>query len=292
MHRRMIAAGIALFLAWPALGRTTEGVPDVHYVPTPQYVVSEMLELAGTTKDDVIYDLGCGDGRFVITAAKRYGARGVGVDLDGELLRISRENARKAGVERLVDFLKQDLFETDIKKATIVALYLLPELNLSLRPRLLKELRPGTRVLSHDFNMGEWKPDAVGEIGASTYYLWIIPADVRGLWHVSVPALGRVGLFRMAVTQEFQEIKAEIPRPAPEGAFLSQAKLRGERISFFLNRGTGRTRTGMYFKGKVAGNTMTGTVEIDADPFLSHLLEPHERPLTGTFPWTAVRAAP
>jgi SAM-dependent methyltransferase len=152
---------------------------DVPYVPTPQRVVDEMLTLAAVTRDDVVYDLGSGDGRIVITAAKKYGARGVGVDIDPERIRESNENARKAGVTDRVKFLQQDLFTIDLKDATVVTLYLLPEVNLRLRPKLLRELRPGTRVVSHSFDMGDWKPQKTVEVNqgrSHTIYFWVIPA--------------------------------------------------------------------------------------------------------------------
>jgi SAM-dependent methyltransferase len=153
--------------------------PDVHYVPTPEEVVEEMLRLANVGKNDVIYDLGCGDGRIVITAAKKYGARGIGIDIDPERIKESNENARQAGVADRVKFLQQDLFQTDFSEATVVTLYLLPALNLKLRPKLL-ELKPGTRIVSHAFDMGDWKPEKVvnvpGDEHERTVYFWVVPA--------------------------------------------------------------------------------------------------------------------
>jgi SAM-dependent methyltransferase len=155
-------------------------IPEVPYVPTPEKVVEEMLRLANVGKGDVVYDLGCGDGRIVITAALKYGARGVGVDIDPERIKESNENARKAGVADRVKFLQQDLFETDFREATVVTLYLLPDVNLRLRPKLLRELKPGTRIVSHAFDMGDWKPEKVvkvpGEDRERTIYFWVTPA--------------------------------------------------------------------------------------------------------------------
>ena len=132
--------------------------PDVPYMPTHEKVVAEMLKVAKVGRDDVLYDLGSGDGRIVIAAAKDFGARGVGIDIDPKLVREARENAVKAGVADKVKFLQQDLFETDIREATVVTLYLWPEINLRLRPKLLSDLKPGTRVVSHNHDMGDWKP--------------------------------------------------------------------------------------------------------------------------------------
>lgn len=158
---------------------TPEVKRDVPYVPTPQNVVDEMLRLANVSKDDVVYDLGCGDGRLVITAVKNFGARrGFGVDIDPERISDSNANAKAAGVTDRVKFAVQDLFQTDLKEASVVTLYLLPEVNLRLRPKLLSELRPGTRVVSHSFDMGDWKPDKTITVqpGGQRLHLWTIPA--------------------------------------------------------------------------------------------------------------------
>jgi SAM-dependent methyltransferase len=149
--------------------------PDVIFVPTPTEVVEAMLKAAKVTKNDVVYDLGCGDGRIVITAAKEYGARGIGIDIDPQRISEARANAEKAGVTGRVKFLEQDLFETDFHEATVVTLYLLPSLNLKLRPKLLKELKPGTRIVSHAFDMGDWKPEQEIDVDGRTVYLWIVP---------------------------------------------------------------------------------------------------------------------
>jgi SAM-dependent methyltransferase len=147
------------------------------YVRTPDKVVNAMLKLAGVKATDIVYDLGCGDGRIVIAAAQQYGAHGVGIDIDPERVQEAREYAGKAGVEALVKFEVNDLFAADIHNATVIALYLLPDVNLRLRPKLLKELKPGTRIVSHDFDMGDWKPDQHELIDAgSSIYLWRIPA--------------------------------------------------------------------------------------------------------------------
>jgi len=149
--------------------------PDVFYVPTPQPVVDAMLKLAHVTDQDVVYDLGCGDGRIPITAAQKYGARGVGIDIDPKRIEEANENAKAAGVTGKVRFLMQDLFESDIHDATVVTLYLLPSLNEKLIPKLKKELKPGTRIVSHAFDMGRtWPPDERGEVDGKSYYLWII----------------------------------------------------------------------------------------------------------------------
>ncbi len=157
--------------------------PDVPYVPTTEEAVQAMLKLANVQKTDIVYDLGCGDGRIVIAAAKTYGARGVGIDIDPERIREAKENARKAGVEKLVRFEENDLFQADFREATVVSLFLLPSINLRLRPKLLQDLKPGTRVVSNTFDMGDWKPDKEESLGgldvdvylSRRFYLWTIP---------------------------------------------------------------------------------------------------------------------
>ena len=146
------------------------------YVPTPQEVVDEMLKLAKVTKDDVVYDLGCGDGRVVVTAAKTYGARGVGIDIDPQRIAEARENVKKAGVEDRVKIIEGDLFQTDLSPASVVTLYLLPSLNLKLKPKLMSELKPGTRIVSHAFDMGDWKPEKESDVNGRHVYFWTIPA--------------------------------------------------------------------------------------------------------------------
>ena len=153
--------------------------PDVPYDPSPPEVVTEMVRLAAVGPSDVVYDLGCGDGRIVIAAVKRHGARGVCVDIDPERIRESRANARKAGVEDRIRFLTQDLFQTSLTDATVVMLFLWPEINLKLRPKLLRELRPGTRIVSHMHDMGDWRPEETVRVealsGERPIYLWRVP---------------------------------------------------------------------------------------------------------------------
>ena len=151
---------------------------DVPYVTTPQRVVERMLEMADVSQDDVVYDLGSGDGRFVITAAQQFGARGVGVEIDPQLVQQARSQARLAGVTDRVEFRQGNLFDVDLHDASVVTLYLEPDLNLRLRPKLLLQLDPGDRVVSHDFDMGSWTPDRVEKIGGSTIYLWTVPQTI------------------------------------------------------------------------------------------------------------------
>ena len=166
-----------------AQGAKARQAPEVPYVPTTEAAVQEMLKLANVKSTDLVYDLGCGDGRIVIAAAKTFGARGVGIDIDPQRIREAKENAKKAGVESLVRFEENDLFKADIHKATVVTLFLLSSVNLRLRPRLENELRPGTRIVSNTFEMGDWKPDKEATVATESpgaflsrrLFLWIVP---------------------------------------------------------------------------------------------------------------------
>ncbi|MHC5743956.1 MAG: class I SAM-dependent methyltransferase [Nostoc sp.] len=151
---------------------------DVPYVPTPQPVVDAMLQVAKVNKNDVLYDLGSGDGRIVNTAAQKFGTRGIGIDINPERIQEANANAQKAGVTDRVKFVQQDLFTTDFSEATVVTLYLLPEVNAKLRPKLLSELKPGTRIVSHAFDMGDWKPDQTLNVEGKTIYYWVVPEQV------------------------------------------------------------------------------------------------------------------
>jgi len=180
MHRREFLVGLGALGVSGFAGAAEQAAPsrwpDVIFVPTPNEVVSAMLRLAAVTRKDTVYDLGCGDGRIVIAAAQRYGARGVGVDIDPDRVAEATENVRKAGVGKLVKIVRGDLFEADISEATVVTLYLLTELNRKVRPKLMRDLRPGARVVSHAFSMGEdWKPERQESIQGAMVYLWRIP---------------------------------------------------------------------------------------------------------------------
>jgi len=160
--------------------------PDVIFVPTPEAVVEAMLQVANVTKNDVVYDLGCGDGRIPVTAAKKYGARGFCYDIDPQRIKEANENVAKNNVGNLVTVVHADLFETDLSGASVVTLYLLPSLNVKLMPKLMKELKPGTRIVSHAFDMGDWKPDQEykSDTTGRRAFFWVVPARVEGAWKV------------------------------------------------------------------------------------------------------------
>ena len=202
----------ALLLAVSTAAAAPEEVP---FVVTPDNVTRAMLELAQVGRNDFVIDLGSGDGRIVITAAKRYGARGLGVDLVPELVKQSQESAKSAAVDKQVEFRVEDLFDTDLGKASVITLYLLPDVNLKLRPKLL-ELKPGTRIVSHDWDMGDWAPDktialdvpdkSVGIEKRSRVHLWIVPARIAGEWCGTGLARGT----RLTIRQSFQNVQGEL----------------------------------------------------------------------------------
>jgi SAM-dependent methyltransferase len=230
---------------------------DVPWVPTPDAAVDRMLAMAQVGPRDLVYDLGSGDGKIAIMAAKRFGARAVGVEYDPALLDVSREAARREGVANRVRFVQGDILEFDFREATVVTLYLLTTINVKLRPRILA-MRPGTRVASHMFRMGDWQPDESARVGSSDVYLWIVPARVAGTWAMTrTPA----GAAELVLEQQFQRISGTM-RVAGETLSLAQAGLRGDEIRFAVI-GAGGAR--QAFVGRVAGDRMAG--EGDAQPW-------------------------
>ena len=229
---------------------------EVPYVPTPQVTVDEMLRVAGVGPKDFVIDLGSGDGRIVVTAAKKFGARGIGVDLDEELVEQSEERARRAGVADRVRFYRQDLFKTDLDQATVISTYLLPFVMLKLRPQLL-QLKPGTRIVSHDFDMGDWKPDRKTTVRKNVM-LWIVPAQVSGRWQarLQMPPIER--LLELELTQRYQELSAHA-RLNGVPSQVWEIKLVGDRLSFVIVDTTDReNEASLYFEGRVSGDTVEG----------------------------------
>jgi hypothetical protein len=229
---------------------------EVPYVATPQVTVDEMLRLASVGPQDFVLDLGSGDGRIVVTAARKFGARGLGVDLDWRLVLQGEENARQAGVEDRVKFLEQDLFKTDLGQATVITTYLLPFVMLRLRPALL-ELKPGTRIVSHDFDFGDWRPDHKTSIRKNVF-LWIVPARAAGRWQarLELPLIER--LLELELTQRYQEVSAHA-RLNGVPSQVWEAKLVGDRLSFVVVDSTDREdEASFYFDGRVSGDVMEG----------------------------------
>jgi SAM-dependent methyltransferase len=265
---KLIPVTVACFFAWMFLSPLIQAQPwDVPYVPTPYEVVDEMLDMAEVGPGDYVIDLGSGDGRIVIAATLR-GAYAHGVDINPVRIREARQNAKKAGLENQLVFVEGNIFETDISKANVITMYLLNSVNLKLRPTLLKSLKPGSRVVSHDFDMNEWEPDKFVTLDGDRVYFWIIPADVKGNW--SWNSGGKE--FSMAADQEFQKIELQV---SAGGTSLTVDKpvLKGERISFRASDPSGGSS--YLFSGHVDGNTITGAVQI------------HNKSITSVEDWTA-----
>ncbi|HVR44009.1 MAG TPA: methyltransferase domain-containing protein [Thermoanaerobaculia bacterium] len=231
---------------------------DVPYVPTAQPTVDEMLRMARVSSNDVVYDLGSGDGRIVITAAAVYGARGVGIEIDPKRIREAEQNARAAGVSERVEFIRRDLFTADLTEATAVTLYLLPEVNVRLRPRLLEQLRPGTPVVSHDFSMGDWEADERRVVGADIIYLWIVPAKVEGRWSWTGPD----GRPRSANLEQRYQALSGSAESGGRPLAVRGGRLDGPRIAFEL--ATGRSSAAELverYGGTVEGDRIRGWME-------------------------------
>lgn len=252
--------------------------PEVPFVPTPEEVVAEMLEMAAVDADDVLYDLGCGDGRIVITAARERGARGVGVDIDPDRIQESRQNAAQAQVTDRVQFIQSDLFEVDLRPASVVTLYLLPNVNLRLRPKLLRELAPGTRVVSHDFDMGEWVPQETARLSGHSVYFWVIPANATGNWESR-----REDGVRLELSQEFQSIEGTATVNG-QRLPIREGRLDGDRLRFVLAQGRDSQEKSAVFEGRLRGDVLEGELrpaagqpsgwQLGRDPATRRDLEP------------------
>jgi SAM-dependent methyltransferase len=243
---------------------------DTPYVPTPQVVVDRMLELARLKSGETVIDLGSGDGRIMIEAASKYGARGFGVEIDPRLVKLSNENAAKAGVADRVQFLQQDLFKTDFHDANVLTLYLLPDVNLALRPKILAELKPGARVVSHDYGMGDWRPDAQETIAApdktvgarkeSQVFLWTVPANVGGEWNFDLSSGRRSKTTRLVLKQSFQVVSGTVELTGKGKVRFSEGRVSGDELRLILPAGAiGRKPVEMV--GRVSGDTLAGTLQ-------------------------------
>jgi precorrin-6B methylase 2 len=234
--------------------------PDVPYVPTPEEVVSTMLEVAGVNKDDIVYDLGCGDGRIVITAAEKKGARGVGIDINPQRIRESNKNAQRANVADRVQFIQQDLFTTDLSEATVVTLYLLSTVNLKLRPKLFRELKPGTRIVSHAFDMKDWQVDQFERVSHSKIYYWVMPANVTGVWEWTAPAKTGEELYVLKLDQKFQQVSGSLTIGTTE-APIENAQLAGDNLRFTVDHKVNGQMRSMQYEGRVKGDSIEGSIK-------------------------------
>jgi hypothetical protein len=255
---------IACLAAAPAVAQDWGDTP---YVQTPQNVVDTMLQIAKVGPGDYVIDLGSGDGRMVITAAAKHGARGFGVDLDRNLVALANRNAAKAGVADRAVFYQRDLHETDVAPASVLTIYLLPEVNLMIRTRLLATLKPGTRIVSHDYGMGEWRPDYETEIAApgktvglrqrSKIYYWMVPGHAAGRWFWRLAPEGRPIDFELALQQNFKMIEGAL-RTGLTSVRVEGGRLVGESIAFSAKIGESRYE----FSGRIQNQAIQGQVRV------------------------------
>jgi hypothetical protein len=266
LERVLVGLVTGLILAIP-VSAAEEEVDAGPYVPTPQYIVDRMLQMANVSGSDYVIDLGSGDGRIVITAAKNFGARGMGVDISEKLVDLATTHSHKEQVADKVRFVRQDAFKTDISSASVLTLYLLPRFVLDLRPKMLSELKPGSRIVSHDYSLGDWDSDNAvtfdspekevinGATHTSLFY-YIVPARVAGTWQLSLPE----GLPRRStevmLQQAYQKITGTLA--GPKGTPLKHAALRGDRIELMLPLGNGN----YLAAGQVNGDRIEGTIEV------------------------------
>jgi SAM-dependent methyltransferase len=265
----LAGAALATFAALPATAQQKElertGGP---YVPTPQVVVDQMLRMAGVGANDYVIDLGSGDGVIVLTAATQFKARGFGVDIDPELVKLSNAEAKRRGVADRAAFQVQDVFKADLSRATVLTLYLLPSMMTNLQSKVFSELKPGTRVVSHDYHFGDdWQPDdhitfdvpekeKVNGVPRATIYLWRVPAKIAGKWQLKIDAPGGAQ-YDLNVRQKFQRFEGAA-LAGGRSEKLELAELQGESVRFAFNSGAGRH----VFRGRVTGDSMQGMVEL------------------------------
>jgi len=263
MVRFILAFAALLAFAFPASAQQKPYEPqvgqagkDVIWVPTPDEVVDRMLRMAQVGPNDLVYDLGAGDGKIAIAAAKKFGARSVGIEYNPDMARHAQGNVVKAGVEGKARILNGDIFVTDFSQATVVTMYLLPTVNMLLRPALLG-LKPGTRIVSHDFDLGDWTPDRKTTVRKNTF-LWIVPAQVAGRWQMKLPLPPIERHLDLELTQRHQDVSGRV-RLNGVPTQLWEFVLAGDRLSFVVVDTTDReNEASLYFTGRVVGDVIEG----------------------------------
>ena len=264
---RLVAALTVLLVVARATWAQT---PDVPFVPTPPVVVDAMLKLAGVGPEDYVIDLGSGDGRIVIAAARKYGARGLGVEIDSALVGEAQREARRQGVGGRVEFKVDDLLQMSIARATVITMYLYPRLMLAVRPRLITDLKPGARIVSHEFAMEGWEPDARVTVPvpdkpyglpSSEVLLWIVPADARGVWQWRLPAGSTMVDYEVALSQDFQKLGGTSV-PGRRSGRIEAGAMKGEEIRFFLVADEGGRALRHEYRGRVGGDSIRGIVRL------------------------------
>lgn len=261
MEKRLIKYGLFVLAIFFLQSLQYSQVP---YVPTPEVIVDDMLKLAAVTENDIVYDLGCGDGRIVVAAAKKYGAHAVGVDNNPERIRDSWANAKQEGVENKVNFLEQNLFDTNLRDASVVTLYLLTEVNLKLRPKLFQELKPGTRVVSHSFSMDTWQPDSIRLVDDRYIYFWRIPANASGNWVVTLKNKKENEKYSLQLDQIFQQVEGSLQKNS-EKYYISDARLNGTMLQFTTRQNSKNGKVKMLFNAEIKDDEMNGTIRKDGE---------------------------
>ncbi len=273
---------LVVLLCIPSLCVRAQEVDAGPYVPTPQYIVDRMLQMAAVNGKDFVIDLGSGDGRIVITAAKNFGARGMGVDISEKLVDLATTNSHKERVADKVRFVRQDAFKTDIKAASVLTLYLLPKFVLDLRPKMLTELKPGSRVVSHDYSLGDWEHDnsvtfdspekeMINGSSQTTLYYYLVPARVAGTWQIALPEGLAERSAEISLQQSYQKVSGSVG--GARGRILAHSLLRGDRIELGVPIGA----VTYQLAGQVSGERMTGVIDV---------------PGKGKLPFSASRTAP
>jgi hypothetical protein len=244
------------------------GMPgkDVVWVPTPPKVVDYMLDVAKVSAQDYVIDLGSGDGRIVLAAAKR-GARALGVELNKDLVQLSAEEAARQGLSGRAEFRAQDMFQTDLSQASVLTTYLLPHLNVKVRPQLLRQMQPGSRVVTYAFHMGAWQPDAVSQIEGLTVHYYLVPAAAMGTWQWKHDGIGFARDYELEVEQRFQLIHGTASAKNSI-AYLRDMTLAGDRIAFTLTEEAGSSLAQTRYEGRITGDTITGTARTNNQPEL------------------------
>ncbi len=268
LHRRRLVFALAFAPAFALAQGAKEGFKpkvgqsgkDVIWVPTPDRSVERMLQMAQVGPKDFVVDLGSGDGRTVIAAAKKFRARSLGIEFNPDMVALSRQNAEREGVADTAKFVQADIFSSDFTSATVVTMYLLDDLNLKVRPKLL-EMKPGTRIASHEFNMGDWEPDDTSHVEDSTTYFWVVPAKVGGDWKLGVD-IGADEDAILKLSQKFQKVEGTLVSKSSQLG-LRDVSLRGDQLKFSLVDYRGILRE---FSGRVRGGVISGPVKADGKP--------------------------
>jgi precorrin-6B methylase 2 len=250
----------------------------VSFVTTPPLAVSAMLKLANVTDEDIVYDLGSGDGRIVIAAARDFGARAVGVEIDPKLVRESQQNAQDARVSTRVRITQGDLFQVNLEEATVVTIFLLPGINVMMIPKFMAELKPGTRIVSYRHDMGEWQPDKTIHVDGSPIYFWIVPAEVGGTWTLEIPEAEALSPQTLFLRQAFQQLSGSVTLHGKKLGF-DDPRIDGEKLSYAASYTEGRQPVIMEFAGRVRDGHAAGTVVVKGGPF------------SGSHQWSAQRSA-